>query len=71
MFCMERDGQAVRCAPASPIAYYQQVGRAGFAGICKACDCTRSSARYYRNTPAAVSQQEREARRNRRGTAAV
>ncbi len=27
------------CAPASPIAYYQQVGRAG-----------RSSARYYRNT---------------------
>ncbi len=45
------------CRVVKPIADYaiDRSRRTGYAGICKACDCTRSSARYHRNTPAAVS----------------
>jgi len=41
------------CRVVKPIADYavDRSRRTGFAGICKACDCTRSSVRYYRNTP--------------------
>ena len=55
-----RSGRVVK-----PIADYavDRSRRTGFAGICKACDCGRASARYHRNTPGAVSQQERERRR--------
>jgi len=50
------------CHEVKPIADYavDRSRRTGHAGICKACDCTRSSARYYRNTPGAVSRHERK-----------
>ena len=40
------------CRVVKPIAEYavDRSRRTGYAGICKACDCTRSSARYHRNT---------------------
>jgi len=50
------------CHEVKPIADYavDRSRRTGYAGICKACDCTRSSARYHRNTPGAVSRHERK-----------
>jgi len=41
------------CRVVKPIAEYavDRSRRTGVAGLCKACDCTRSSARYHRNTP--------------------
>ena len=41
------------CRVVKPIVDYavDRSRRTGYAGICKVCDCTRSSARYYRNTP--------------------
>jgi len=39
------------CHVVKPIADYgiDRSRRTGVAGLCRACDCTRSSARYYRN----------------------
>jgi len=50
------------CRVVKPIVEYavDRSRRTGYAGICKACDCGRASARYYRNTPGAVSRHERK-----------
>ncbi len=41
------------CRVVKPIVDYavDRSRRTGYAGICKACDCGRASARYHRNTP--------------------
>jgi hypothetical protein len=61
------------CRVVKPIADFgiDRSRRTGYCGLCKARGCTRSSARYYRNTPAAVSQQERERRRTVQRAAAT